>query len=303
MEKVLDTHVKERIRSAITSLCSEKEPISTDVEKHLKKLDNIKAIYFDVYGTIMISGTEPGIRNNRELQVDLFTLSLEAFEISYNEQAPETGISYLHDEIAAFHAFKKKEGIDYPEVDIILVWEKVFERLTTDGLIGPFDTELIPEFLTDFVIRYDDPWLMPGLNETISALHAKNLKTGIISNSSFYTPLTLEALSGKTIGEMGFKEQDCFWSFAEDIAKPSVRFYELAKDHLIKTYNIKPEEMLFVGNDMLNDVYPAQAAGFKTALFAGDLRSLRLREGDSRIENIQPDIVITELTQIMECID
>ena len=42
------------------------------------------------------------------------------------------------------------------------------------------------------------------------------------------------------------------------------------------------ERVLFVGNDMLNDVAAAAAVGLRTALFAGDQRSLRLREKDPR---------------------
>ena len=302
MKNELSSNVASSIKENIKHLCSEKEPIQTEIKPDLKKLKGIKAVYFDVYGTILISGTEPGIRNNRERQIELLNVSLKEFGVDVKEDAAEEGIALLHKGIEAYHAKKREEGIDYPEVDIILIWENVITELIKKGLISSLEIEKVPEFLTDFVIRYDDPWLMPGLNETIEGLHETGKKTGIISNSSFYTPYTLEALAEKDLSEMGFKEPDCFWSFAEDIAKPSVQFYEIAKAHLKSAYNIEAEEMLFVGNDMLNDVYPANKAGFKTALFAGDLRSLRLREGDSRVENLTPDITITELTQILECI-
>ena len=62
------------------------------------------------------------------------------------------------------------------------------------------------------------------------------------------------------------------------------------------------KEVLFIGNNMLKDVYPAQAAGFLTGLFAGDVRSLRWRENDDRCNGISPDIVITELNQLTTCI-
>ena len=41
---------------------------------------------------------------------------------------------------------------------------------------------------------------------------------------------------------------------------------------------VAPGEVLYVGNDMLNDVYAAGQVGFRTALFAGDQRSLRMRQ-------------------------
>jgi putative hydrolase of the HAD superfamily len=51
---------------------------------------------------------------------------------------------------------------------------------------------------------------------------------------------------------------------------------------------------------MLNDIYPAKNTEFKTALFAGDSRSLRLRQEDKRCEDLLPDIVITDLIQLLE---
>ena len=47
---------------------------------------------------------------------------------------------------------------------------------------------------------------------------------------------------------------------------------------------------------MRNDIAPAAALGFRTALFAGDRRSLRLREEDAL--GVTPDAIITSLDQI-----
>jgi len=54
---------------------------------------------------------------------------------------------------------------------------------------------------------------------------------------------------------------------------------------------------------MLNDIYPAQRAGFKTGLFAGDTRSLRLRKNEPVCENMSADIVITDLIQLLDYFD
>ena len=58
--------------------------------------------------------------------------------------------------------------------------------------------------------------------------------------------------------------------------------------------------VLYVGNDMLNDIYPAAKAGFKTALFAGDSRSLRLRKDKPKCKYLSADIVITDLIQLLD---
>ena len=53
---------------------------------------------------------------------------------------------------------------------------------------------------------------------------------------------------------------------------------------------------------MLNDIMPAQQLGMRTALFAGDARSLRLRLEDPRVEGVRPDVVLTELIHLSECV-
>jgi putative hydrolase of the HAD superfamily len=63
---------------------------------------------------------------------------------------------------------------------------------------------------------------------------------------------------------------------------------------------IEPPQTLYVGNDMLKDITPASRIGFRTALFAGDARSFRMRENDERVKDFQPDLVVTELTQLLQ---
>jgi putative hydrolase of the HAD superfamily len=74
--------------------------------------------------------------------------------------------------------------------------------------------------------------------------------------------------------------------------------YERAVEAL-RNKNIAPANALYVGNDMLNDIYPAQQAGFQTALFAGDRHSLRLRENDLRCRSLSPDLFIIDLRDLI----
>ena len=71
----------------------------------------------------------------------------------------------------------------------------------------------------------------------------------------------------------------------------------------LKRRQIAPAETLYLGNDMLNDVYPAGKLGFRTALFAGDRRSLRRREDRREVAGIEPDLLITDLAQLLKCIN
>jgi putative hydrolase of the HAD superfamily len=89
------------------------------------------------------------------------------------------------------------------------------------------------------------------------------------------------------------------FSYRFGCAKPSTYLFQLAAEKL-QNIEISVHDALYLGNDMLNDIYPAKKAGFQTALFAGDARSLRLREDDPRCRNLSPDIIITDLKQLLD---
>ena len=91
------------------------------------------------------------------------------------------------------------------------------------------------------------------------------------------------------------------FSYQFGYAKPSRFLFAKALDQ-IEAAGIRSNQVLYVGNDMLNDITPAQKTGFKTALFAGDARSLRMRDGDSRCDRVKPDLVISDLIQLVDYI-
>jgi putative hydrolase of the HAD superfamily len=63
-------------------------------------------------------------------------------------------------------------------------------------------------------------------------------------------------------------------SYQHGLAKPSPELFQILSDRLAGR-GITPAETLFIGNDPLQDIIPAAAAGFRTALFTGHSESLR----------------------------
>lgn len=91
---------------------------------------------------------------------------------------------------------------------------------------------------------------------------------------------------------LGFDERLFIWSFEQGRAKPSVSLYREAARRLAEQ-GIAPGEVLMVGNSARKDVAPAQAAGFRAALFAGDRRSY------DPAADVRPDAVVTALEQLL----
>lgn len=120
---------------------------------------------------------------------------------------------------------------------------------------------------------------------------------GIVSNAQFYTVEQFAVHLGGPPESWGFEPDLQFYSYRHGRAKPGADLYRMAADALARRA-IEPSQVVYVGNDMLNDVLPAAQTGFRTALFAGDARSLRLRRGDPRVDGLAPDLIVTSLTDL-----
>lgn len=154
----------------------------------------------------------------------------------------------------------------------------------------------------EYELRVNPCWPMPGLETVLESLREKKLPLGIVSNAQFYTPLLFTAFFGQSPANLGFNEDLSVWSYREREGKPSRRLFEKLAAALLRR-GLRPEETLYVGNDMRNDIAPAAACGFRTALFAGDRRSLRWRIGDPLVRGVSPEATITDLRQLPDLLD
>ncbi|MGW8325901.1 MAG: HAD family hydrolase, partial [Desulfobacterales bacterium] len=142
---------------------------------------------------------------------------------------------------------------------------------------------------------------MPNLERMLSGLKKLKVLMGIISNAQFFTPCLFNWFLNSSPEDLGFKSDLIFYSYKSGHAKPSPFMFDAAAKNL-RNMDILAHSVLYIGNDMLNDIYPAKTVGFKTALFAGDARSLRLRENHLKCRSLYADIVITDLIQLLKYI-
>ena len=276
----------------IRSLSTPLEPVPTGTEPHLPPLQGVRGVVFDVYGTLVISGSGDislAQEGDRE----------ETMRRTLQEEGVQPGTidrrlsDLFHETIRSHQDARREDGIGHPEVEIREVWKQFLATLQHHDL----GDEFVSRLAVVYECRVNPVWPMPGCLETLETLGAHGLLLGIVSNAQFFTPLLFDALLEKNLTDLMFNYHCCVWSYLELEAKPSVRLYELLRQRL-GPLGIEPGEILYVGNDMRNDIWPAQNAGFRTALFAGDQRSLRLREDAEDLEGIRPDAILTELRQI-----
>ncbi len=288
-------HLLARIRELSEPL----EPQPTDYPERLPELEGIRAVIFDIYGTLLISGSGDIGAASSGTDRDAFQASLATagFPIpSLNAFAPSPEL--LLQAIRKAQDKRRGEGIEYPEVDILQVWEQVSDQLSDILRARRLSISQIQALALEYECRTNPVWPMPGLEETLDLLRGKGLLLGIVSNAQFYTPLLFSALLEATPAELGFRPDLSVWSYQAQEAKPSTRLFQRVFERLENGYDIEPEAVLYVGNDCLKDMWPVERMGGKTALFAGDRRSLRLREDDERCRDVRPDLVITDLRQL-----
>jgi putative hydrolase of the HAD superfamily len=313
-------HAEEQeLIARIRALSSPLQPRPTNQEPTADPLPGIRAVLFDIYGTLVISASgDIGLAGQRD-EASAFRQALAAAGL---EAPPQRGPDSLKDAIRCFHARRREAGVEFPEVDIRAIWRGVltgeahdaryFETAAEHALepqvqdpstaqtsAAAGDSRLA-RLAVEYECRVNPVWPMPGLQEVLADIAGRGLVLGLVSNAQFYTPLMLQAFLALPLDELGFDLDCCAFSFRLLEAKPSVRIYHRALAGLAERHDISPGEVLYVGNDIRNDIWPAALTGCRTALFAGDQRSLRLRRGDPCCARVEPDRVITDLRQITD---
>ena len=243
-------------------------------------LKGIRAVLFDLYGTLFVSAAGEILPGAAEAAGAAETAEME---------------EYFQAAVKRWHGRAKAEGVSWPEVRVEEIWAGYGGKVPA-GWKLPLQEPMRPgELALRFELALNPVYPMPRAKETLCSLVSGGLKLGIISNAQFYSPLLFNAFFEASPAEIGFDPELLIYSFQEGEAKPSPRLFSGARERLAGRH-ISPGETFYIGNDMRNDIIPAAWAGFVTALFAGDSRSLRLRRDDPACAGVKPDLVLKDLS-------
>ncbi|WDQ16736.1 HAD family hydrolase [Rhodopirellula sp. P2] len=282
-------------------------------------LREIQVILLDVYGTLVISGSgDVGTADDAKHDAANRWIRDAATQAGVQDRTGIPTSDQLRTQIVATNESARSEANPKPEVDILEIWRRVLQANQREDLAT--NPKILAAWICGVEGRSNPVWPMPGAGDALMAMQAKGRRLGIVSNAQFYTPLIVQDLIAKrsqdtkrgtssdsverTIaGDLSsvFDLNACHFSYRYRTAKPGPLLFERAIAQLRGT-GILPEQVLYIGNDMLNDVWAAKQFGLRTALFAGDGRSLRLRTEDARCEKCLPDMVLTHWDQIVECL-
>ena len=233
-----------------------------------------KALLFDLYGTLFASaaGGEPATtRAAISGEGETARLFLEEELHACGHIA---GASAFAEVVARRIVALRREALEgrpFPEIDI----EEIVESIVPGSAASVRRLALLFE-------AWSNPCApMPGALALLERLRGGAIRLGIVSNAQFYTPLLFEALFGAPPADAGFETILTIYSCDAGIAKPDPSLFSRAAAPLLAA-GIAAGEILVVGNSAPNDIAPAKALGFMTALFAGDGRSFRPAPADTR---------------------
>lgn len=260
-------------------------PIPTPLQPQSNIDKKFQCILFDLYGTLFISdaGDIQGLKVDQE-KLETIDKLLSKYKIK--KECLGILEEYV-DTISNHQSSLLKKGIEQPEIQIDKIWSEILS----------LPKESVLNFSTEFELIINPVVPMPNLEAVITSCRHSTAVMGIISNAQFYTNYLFHWFLGNTPVSLGFHKKLIFYSYMYGHAKPSPHMFHNALNRLIKM-GIRSDAVLFVGNDMRNDILSAKKVGFKTALFAGDARSLNLRNDDPECNLTKPDIILTDLIQL-----
>lgn len=201
-------------------------------------------------------------------------------------------------------------GERHPEVAADRVWEAVLKKLFQKdyhwdtGFFGSLN-ELSRKVAYFFHASLQGAACYPGAARTLRTLAGKGIRQGVLADGQCFTLVQLQR--GLAQQDAGVQLQDVLdprhvtLSYEQRARKPSERLFQHALD-LFLEQDIAPGEVLHVGSRLQQDVAPARKLGMKTALFAGDKASLQASPEQLKEPASKPDLLLTELEQLIEVV-
>ncbi|HKZ22452.1 MAG TPA: HAD family hydrolase, partial [candidate division Zixibacteria bacterium] len=129
--------------------------------------------------------------------------------------------------------------------------------------------------------------LIDGVKEILEHFKKQNLKIGLISNSSFPTEFHIEELKNYDI--IHFFEETLF-SYDFGLRKPHPDLFK----HVLNKLELKPQETVFIGDRLIEDVSGPQKVGMKAIL--------KYKKERDYSAPVVPDYVVNNLSELPEVI-
>jgi FMN phosphatase YigB (HAD superfamily) len=283
---------------------------------HLRPLPEVRAVIWSLYGTLLaIEGGELLLEHPKRMMMELaLDKTVQEFKMwgamTRKPGHPAEYLAQLYSRALAELKMVPSPRERYPEISVDKVWEDVIRVLLQKdyqwevGFFGSLN-EFCRKVAYFFHASLQGTACYPGAAAALGYVAATGLHQGWLDNGQAFTPLQLQRglqaqYSNPRLDDV-FTPDLRLLSHEVRARKPSEKLFRKLLDRL-KARGIAPDEALYVGSNLEQDLGPARRLGMRTALFAGDRNSVQATPEQLKNRASRPDVMLTELTQIREVV-
>jgi FMN phosphatase YigB (HAD superfamily) len=289
---------------------------SANAKPHLRKMPGVKAVLWNVYGTLLaIPFGDLVFEHPQQLVMDVaLDKTIEEFKMwgsmSRKPGRPSEYMRHLYSQDLLLHK-GATGGERFPEVLAERLWESLIKKLfqkeyTFDaGFFGSLN-EYSKKVAYFFHASLQGVAAQPNAATAMQLIADAGLQQGLFSDGQCFTEVQLarslkaqeSTLNLDTILPPDLRTLSC----GVKARKPSETIIRRAVTALNER-GIRPNEVLHVGSRLTRDIAPARKAGFRTALYAGDKASLEATAEALKDAGQRPDALLTDLAEIVRLLD
>lgn len=285
---------------------------------YLAPLDGIKAVVWNVYGTLLtISDGQLLLRHPQAIRMQV---AMEKTIHEFNMWASMTRrpgqpweyfLPKYNDAVEQATLAGGCQKGDFPEVNSAQVWAKLLELLSRkeyeydEDRYGDWD-EYAEKVAYFFQLCLQGCQGAKSALQSVTAVAEAGLQQGLLAEAQPYTLAQL--LQGlERQGRLPplaklFAPGCLIQTYELGVRKPSLSLYRQCRERFGEL-DIAPEQILYVSSRVAEDLAVAKQQGFRTALFAGDKLSLKATAAECKDPATKPDRLITNLNQIQIILD
>ena len=276
----------------------------------------VRAVLWTVYGTLLAIPTgelqfESHLDFVTDAALDKTVVEFKMWHaMSRRPGAPSSQLKELFKK--SFDAFRLSGsgGEKHPEVPAERIWDEIVKKLlareyTYDAAQYGSPTEFAKKIAYFYHASIQGTGCYPGAADTLKLIADRGVQQGLLADGQCFTPVQLlRGLRAQDPGlDLGMLLPGPLRVISSECKarKPSGTIFQAAITALAAR-GISPSETLHVGSDLARDIAPARKLGMKTALFAGDKASLAATGDRLKDPAARPDVLLTELPQLLDVI-
>ena len=310
-------------------------PVAPKATPYLKPLDDIRAVTWGVYGTLLTlaEGRMMFLHPDPLCMEVALDKTIHEFNM-WNSMSRKPGAPWEY----MFYQYKRlvedrqlaaspRPG-EAPEVNAAGVWQVLIERLGKkdfswdEAFFGGIE-ELSEKVAWFFHAALQGVAAAPHALAALQHVRQAGCAQGVIGDGQCFTLVQLaQALTGpgaqsspngpsspndratsdkSAVLAKLFNRNSMFLSFDSGVRQPATSLFETCLARLAKA-GVEPAQVLHVGSRLKDELAPARKLGMRTALYAGDAASLVATAIEVKDPELRPDRILTDLAQIRQII-